>query len=114
MDDSKIDVDDFSSGLWRMKVHLEPYSGDEAEMSVEDAEPFLEATGGEEPLLIRVNRTFIPVYVGGSIPYKYITIPEDMEEELNLDLPSEKYIYVVKDQNRLKKVLLNEKFDDVI
>lgn len=103
-----IEIDNFSAGAWRMKVKLEPFSGDRVELSIEDIHPFLKATKTKPPLLIRLNRTFLPVYSGQSIPYKVLAIPEDVEEALKIDLPTEKYILVVKQQEQLKKILMND------
>lgn len=91
-----------------MKAHLEPFGGDRVEMSVEDICPFLDVTGTDEPLLIRINRTFIPVYTSNSIPYKFLAIPEDVEDELNVDIPSDKYIFIVKSQDEIKKILMQD------
>lgn len=107
MNDS-IRVDNFSGGAWRLKVELEPFSGERTEMSVEDIMPLLEHSHTEPPLLVRINRTFLPVYEGQSIPYKVLAIPEEVEEELVVDLPSTKHIIIPKRQDQMKQILMEE------
>lgn len=100
-------VDEFSRSLWKIELELEPFSGDRPEMSYSDIQPFLEATGSDEPLLIRIDKTYIPCYQGGSIPYKVLCIPEEIEEALNLDLPTTKQALIPKNQQEITMVLFS-------
>lgn len=105
---SSIEVDDFSGGIWRMKVKLEGVESGRVEASSEDILPFLRASSTDSPLLVRVNRSYLPVYRSNGIPYKVLAVPSEVQEKISIELPAEKYIMIPKQQNRLKQILMEE------
>lgn len=98
-------MQNISSGYFGQAAHIEQYTGDEVRVSNEMFDALRGDLGSIERLVVKIEKRYFIARRGPTLPSRTIVLPVDEADELKMQIPATKFVWIPDNQQHIYNLL---------